>query len=691
MKVFYTAHLTRTIEKVRPFFVLIKTKFWWIDVIYPIALAILIFGFLTYIVYGGRESTRLSLLGERFLLEQSLRLTPDFHLKKIQRPVTISADPVTMNRLSKGNIGLTPDFSSDLYARVIERLAENGLKDIVIMWRSENHPQDPEYYLGLRQTLQRLRGQINVIFVTNLSEINGIKRFIGDLALVLDNVPCASAETDEVQTFCPILDQNQDWIAQWLYRKFYFQQDQDPIDSSLKKNVIGYLVPSWKTGYLPSTVEAYITRMNQPKHIEDLSFEQLLNGDVHLAALSRIAFVGVELNGAVGGHTHPSMPVAINLPSPFWEQPRKVSLHKYWASLTQSFMQHKIPIVASPILVWLLNVTIGFSILFLMYRFGGIVASVTFIIWCLVSPLLNILLIYFTNFYLPIFNSYYLGLSLLTISGFCRLSYSALERWRVEEKSRSHLHAADLKANFISLLSHNINTPIAKMQGMLDLLTLNSSGYHSADLQCAGFYVAQLQLVVKSVLVATTLEEKAVQPTRRNAQFFLADFQSNFGPLIRQSGLKVEIMHIGAENEDILQLPLAFDARVVSTILAAVLGLAASLDRPHANIEEVQAFDQQKRLIQIIPSLGESKDFIDFRFSFHIQAASAKTFRQWFAEAKIRESGFRGVKSEDFVRGVLVGYILLALDFYMGFIEIQEQKSGSEGLQLDLCVKTFLG
>jgi signal transduction histidine kinase len=674
MKVFHTDHLTGILGKISHIAVRVRRKFWWIDVIYPIALAALIFACLTYIVYSGRESTRLSLLGERFLLEQSLRQTPYFSMKYPHELITVSIDPVKMSLPERSHLGLTPDVTVEVYGKIIEALSQKGLKNIIVIWRSENHPQDSLGYEYLREVLSKIKNNVNTIFVTNLSENNGIKSFIGDITHVVDNIPCANANIEELQTYCPIVEQNQEWIAQWLYKRFFkpARHGEGPTRMStswLEK----YVIPSWKTRYIPSTVEGYITQMTNPESLKDYSVQDVLKDSFKVPNYTSTAFVGVDLSGIMGSHIHPPMPIGITIPSGLWESKTNISLHKYWASMTQSFIEEKIPTVGSPLMVWVLNIMVCCAVIVCMFRVGGMIASCVLVVWYLVAPILNVIFLTHANFYIPLFNSYYFGLSFLTFSGFARLSYTALNLWRAEEKSRSLLHAADLKANFISLLSHNINTPIAKMQGMLDLLLMGDLRYFdSEDLFQARFYLAQLQLVIKSVLVGTTLEEKGVVINFRHVNALLEDFHNGFDPLIRQLGVDLEIRPILVEHEDLLYLPLCFDSRVLSTALAAIIGLGASLERRPGNIEVDIAENRKKnRHMILIPLVTEELDQIKIIFVIEIKDAGVEQIQKWFSEAQTRNNGLRGVQSEDFVRGVLSGFVMLSAEFYGGTVKVE--------------------
>src|SRR5690606_4247233 len=155
------------------------------------------------------------------------------------------------------------------------------------------------------------------------------------------------------------------------------------------------------------------------------------------------------------------------------------------------------------------------------------------------------------------------------------LSFSAFKRWRLEEQTRFHSLTADLKGNFISLLSHNLNTPVAKMQGMLAILARKPGpGQWKEDITCAEKHVAQLEIGIRSVLIGSALDENSLHPESRSLKALAQEFEQAQGSLSRLGG-RAEITDLTADDEDLLFLPLAFDTKVFVATLAAACALFA--------------------------------------------------------------------------------------------------------------------
>ncbi len=662
-------------------------KLWWFDVVYPIALGMMLFGSIYYIVYGGRESSRLSLLAERFLLETTFSLTPLRELTYPGRVLTVSGNVFEINKVAHSHNGTTPDLPIDYYQKIIESLVDIGVKNIIVIWRSENHPQSGSYYRDLRHYLAKVRGQVEIAFVTNIDEPQGIKLYVGDVATIFDNLPCANTEQEEVQTFCPILPQSGDWIAQWMLSHLYGRgtHEVDSLGAGLGRPSPWRwpsVVPSWKTRYIPSTVEGYMTFLVHPHQIPDLSFSDALLLTPGKISVPEFAFVGLDLTGSVAPSSRPGMPIAIK--TPYQDRSLRntsfklggVPLHQYWANMGQTMLEGRLPRVASPLMVWSLNGVFAGVIVFLMFRYGGVSASVCFMLWCLAAPIINIGFLNFLMFYLPIFSSYYVGLSILIMSGFARLSLTTLARWRAEEISASHLQAADLKGNFISLLSHNLNTPIAKMQGLIELLVLEKA-LDPKHLSCAEFYISQIQLVIRSVLIATTLEEGAAKETPRNLGLIMDEFKATYGVLMRQIGIRVHDHPATATYDDLLLLPLAFDIRALITALAAALALGGMGRREMEKHQDAEVTDSLKiQTIDLFPSILEHEGQIEVVFEIAFIDGNPNPLMSWLESAKIRFKGFRSLDSSDFVGGVLGGLVVLTTDYYGGSIQPRDAGVG---------------
>src|SRR5690242_5070062 len=109
-----------------------RLRLWWFDVVYPITVAVILFTSLTYIVFSGQRSSRLSLLAEQSLLELSLKEGRGRAPRAAGEVLAVSAVPLDVRRLGRAPLGIVPDVGIASYAKVVERLAEQGVKVIFV-------------------------------------------------------------------------------------------------------------------------------------------------------------------------------------------------------------------------------------------------------------------------------------------------------------------------------------------------------------------------------------------------------------------------------------------------------------------------------------------------------------------------------------------------------------------------------
>jgi hypothetical protein len=141
-----------------------------------------------------------------------------------------------------------------------------------------------------------------------------------------------------------------------------------------------------------------------------------------------------------------------------------------------------------------------------------------------------------------------------------------------------YAHTADLKGNFISLLSHNLNTPVAKMQGILALLgaqqATRTNQEAAMELAHAEALVAQLEYSIRSVLIASTLEEGSLAEAPRSIAGLLDDFSRTMGPSLKRLGVHLVMAPLAKDDDgEWSQVPVAVDARALTSALAALAAL----------------------------------------------------------------------------------------------------------------------
>ena len=140
------------------------------------------------------------------------------------------------------------------------------------------------------------------------------------------------------------------------------------------------------------------------------------------------------------------------------------------ASIIDAFIQNKtieiIPRVYSNILAFLLGIILSLLISRLKPKDGLIVTVLMLVLILLISYLLFILLglwLYTAHLVVTVFVVYYIWIPFRAIGEYQR-------RFAIQEEAKNLKKIEKLKQNFLSLMSHDLKTPVAKIAGVADNL-----------------------------------------------------------------------------------------------------------------------------------------------------------------------------------------------------------------------------
>lgn len=637
-----------------------RDRLWWFDLVYPIAVAAILFASLTYIVYAGQRSSRLALMAEQEILEFSLeRAAPRPAVKP--GVLTVLVDPSDVRRFGRAPYGAAPEVSAAVYARAIEALATAGAKTIFVRWDAFAHQTDEVYYLPLTHALEKIRGHSEVFLVAPTSKVDAVPEPVAKLAKVLDDFACH--EPERLQSNCPYQANWDSWVLTVLLQRALpgAMPPMPKLDDD-DAGERGPLAP-WLTMKLPSFPPSYILNLSPPQSLRRMTLGSLLDGDP-IPAGTRFAFVGPDQSHTLSGVV-PS-PLDRFVRTVFDEKSVDVNiagtpLTVFWAQLAQMIVDDALVRIPSETTVVVVTAALCLLIIVVMVLFGGAPASGMFVVYVALGPFVNGWTLSKLDIYLPLFDSYYFGLFTFIFAGFGRLSITAFQRWRLEEERRMHAHTADLKGNFISLLSHNLNTPVAKMQGMLALLSQHpGEAPWKGDVRHAESHVAQLELAIRGVLIASALEEGSTAETSRNALFIVDDLRRGMTGSLRRLGVTVVLGEAAAENEDELLLPLGFDLRALQAATASLSALYR---------EGAQSAAQVRVEVDFFVSTDAAGSWLTVTFS------SADGWIPASAEAVLTAGVVRPLRSlagASFYADVLAGLAVLTVKTYGGTLRLRK-------------------
>ena len=543
-----------------------RHRLWWIDVVWPLLLAGSMIAGLTHLIYSGQRQMRLTNIAEDTLLEFSLVQSGGWNASKESNVLVVSVTDEDKSKFGEITGPGGSDLRLDTYSRLIEKLGSMGASEIYLRLTPEIHDIYGPDFNPLLAVSAALPEKTQLHLGYNDRDQKTLLEIVGKRIHVVDDDECR--EKKFIQARCSFNTDWDDWVMQNIFATSagLMNRERKPKDQ-----------PRWVSSNFASRYPSYILNLPNPNSLPTTTVSAILNSDfVAMKNVPKMVFIGILPNQANSSVNSDQNPVVQTHYDAMSKQSSVTPLHIFWAQLAEMFLTDNVVLIPTNWIVWTVSGAFCVLILFVLIFFRGPVAFGTFVIYAATGPLINALSIRYLNLYVPMFESFYFGLTTLLIAGFSQLSISALQKWRSDEKRKVHARTSDVKSNFISLLSHNLNTPIAKMQGTLALLSsLPAQGEWKDDVRAAESHVAQLELAVKAVLTATAIEEGALAPSPITVFALVEEIKGSASGPLKRLGVQLAFSEPRG-NEDDLHLPIKFDVKTVCVGISSLAALFAS-------------------------------------------------------------------------------------------------------------------
>jgi signal transduction histidine kinase len=254
-----------------------------------------------------------------------------------------------------------------------------------------------------------------------------------------------------------------------------------------------------------------------------------------------------------------------------------------------------------------LILTIIFSILtiFLVFSLRPIngiilIAVELVLIICSVLILYNIPRLYINTFQpiLSIFITYYFFIPY-------RLIVEYKNRWKIQEEMKINKEVQELKLNFLSLISHDLKTPIAKIQGFLETLLLkNYKEEARKGLENILFEVEKISGYVSRLLNITKIEAKQIKIKRESH-----DVNEIIDEVINSYNYMARLRKIEIVQKLEPLFPIKVDSYLIKEILKNLIDNAIKYSFENTNIEISSEEKKEEVIVKIKDNgLGISKE-----------------------------------------------------------------------------------
>ena len=186
------------------------------------------------------------------------------------------------------------------------------------------------------------------------------------------------------------------------------------------------------------------------------------------------------------------------------------------------------------------------------------------------APLINSFMIEKYGLYLSLGSWIYVSILLVLLTGLLFYFYIEYKNERLKHQSSLRQISFKLKSNFISLISHNLNTPISRLYSLLSIASMSGFSNKKLEQNIAGmFFTVKYALGIRAIK-----EIKGMKRTWTLSQL-IQDFKDNMIPVLVNlgfSGISVE-KNSSVDNLEAEPRRFLCNESIVELVLVAYLSL----------------------------------------------------------------------------------------------------------------------
>lgn len=531
---------------------------WWLEPALPVVLAFLIFSALTYILVSGTKRDRLSSEVESIFIGAAIDYSSTLEIEQNDDFVVVTATDQDRQRLPNTDSGFIEDINIETYARVLESILKEGPSRVYFSWLPASHHPTIEHLRPIIDVVERYEG-IPLYFGYPVEEIPNLEPALTQSLNFLEADDCGR----KVQVVCSYNSEWRKWIIQHVANLFAPDGFADESANFVSLN-------------LPHFRPNYIMNLPQVNRVKQLSFGELLQFRSESSLEGKVVFVGPDFTSRREGASEKR--VIRKTFTPLDDNSKSLGvagtpMHVFWSQVALMFKEQRMVAVAPLWVTMTMLVLFCALIIFLLLRYGAAMALGTFMFVSIGMPLSNLVGMRYMQVYIPVFEVIYGGLMVFLFASMGFLSFRTYQRWRLGQLTKAHAETADLRTNFISVISHNLNTPIAQMQGLLDILHKSPKLADKQDtVEETLRDVSLMQLFVRSVLLQPSIDTGVLNKTSISLRKFVQEFHQLVGGSLKKFGVETELkfhsQESADEGQDEFDVPLFLDVRALAHCIA---------------------------------------------------------------------------------------------------------------------------
>ncbi len=234
------------------------------------------------------------------------------------------------------------------------------------------------------------------------------------------------------------------------------------------------------------------------------------------------------------------------------------------------------------------------------------------------APMINSFMIEKYGVYLSLGRWVYISILLVLLTGLVFYFYIEYKNERLKHQSSLRQKSFKLKSNFISLISHNLNTPISRLYSLLSIAGMSGFSNKKLEQNIAGmFFTVKYALGIRAIK-----ENKGITRTWNLSQL-VQDFKDNMIPVLANLGIRGIDFEIKVSEDNSLAESRRFlcNESVVELVLVAYLSLLkikGYMEKDECesvklvfSLEDIDQKDVVKVSFNLISTDGNSLQVID--------------------------------------------------------------------------------
>jgi two-component system phosphate regulon sensor histidine kinase PhoR len=276
--------------------------------------------------------------------------------------------------------------------------------------------------------------------------------------------------------------------------------------------------------------------------------------------------------------------------------------HEFWATVADNYIQDRF-IKKMPTIIYICFLFLIMVVsVFIITNYTQIISLFVF---------LSIAIVW-TAFSVWIFDTYYLWLpigsplAMLVLIWVMYLGYQALRieqaHNRLQQEQRYISELEQLKNNFVSLISHDLKTPIAKIQAVIDRLILQNSLPNETQIDFANLkiYAEELNRYIQSILKVLRVESKDFKIHTETADIngVIVNAVERMQPLAKSKNIQINL-----KLEPIFLIE--FDVTLITEVILNIIENAIKYTPENGGQILVQTIETDTEVLVSITDTGE--------------------------------------------------------------------------------------